>query len=311
GPQPGAQNCPGQRGGGVYMLDKDVRGIPGQLVPQDAAPHAGDHRHQHQQEQGGLGHRLIGDLDPHHREHPQAQGVHPKQQVVEQGGLVHKQPPHPSQKKDGGNGQSHQGAGGVLKGHGGDSPKIRSRITPPPTAVTSPRMHTPSRSIPFIRPVRAPEAAKATVPMRLTIQINGSMADTSRQCGFHDSAAPVYRILSQKARDTSRPGDYRPGSASPITSMLWRMWMAMACSAPSPSRFFRNSSSRAWSRRVSSASCSRCSPRSTAVETAWWMMGSSRSRNSLWADRTMAVWKAWSAWVRSRPARTERSTEIG
>lgn len=81
------------------MLDEDVRGIPRQLVPEDAAPHAGDHRHKHQQEQGGLRHRLIGDLDPHHRENPQAQGVHPKQQVVEQGGLVHEQLPHPSQKK--------------------------------------------------------------------------------------------------------------------------------------------------------------------------------------------------------------------
>lgn len=38
--------------------------------------------------------------------------------------------------------------------------------------------------------------------------------------------------------------------------MLRHMWMAMACSAPSPSRFAKNSSSRAWSRRVSSASCS-------------------------------------------------------
>ncbi len=93
-----------------------------------------------------------------------------------------------------------------------------------------------------------------------------------------------------------------------MTSRLWSMWTAMACSAPSPSRRRRKPRSRAWSRRVSSASSASCPPLVMAASTAWRMMGMSRVRNSLWAPRTMAAWNSQSAWVRSSPARMHRST---
>ena len=48
---------------------------------------------------------------------------------------------------------------------GGVSPRITSRITPPPTAVVSPRMNTPKMSMPFFTPSTAPETAKAAVPI--------------------------------------------------------------------------------------------------------------------------------------------------
>ena len=54
---------------------------------------------------------------------------------------------------------------GFRKVLGGVIPRIRSRITPPPTAVVRPRITTPRISIFFLRPVIAPETENATVPI--------------------------------------------------------------------------------------------------------------------------------------------------
>ena len=64
---------------------------------------------------------------------------------------------------------------GSRKAMGGVRPRIRSRITPPPVAVVRPKMHMPKMSMFLRSPIMAPEAAKATVPMRLTIKIKVSM----------------------------------------------------------------------------------------------------------------------------------------
>lgn len=68
GPQPHAGQCSGQGGGGVDVFDEDVGCVPGHHVPQDAAAHAGDHPHEHQQEQRGPGRLLVGDADARHGE---------------------------------------------------------------------------------------------------------------------------------------------------------------------------------------------------------------------------------------------------
>ena len=54
---------------------------------------------------------------------------------------------------------------GSWKVRGGVCPRIRSRITPPPTAVVRPRMMTPNTSMFFFTAVIAPEAEKASVPI--------------------------------------------------------------------------------------------------------------------------------------------------
>ena len=117
-------------------------------------------------------------------------------------------------------------------------------MTPPPVAVVSPRMHTPKISIFLRRPIMAPEAAKATVPQIFTIKINVSMPSLYEKAGG-------CQLISK-----------------PISSMAWRMWMAMACWAPSGSRRSKNSIIRAWSRRVAWASSSRRAPEAMAVSTA-------------------------------------------
>ena len=48
---------------------------------------------------------------------------------------------------------------------GGSIPRITSLRTPPPVAVTSPRIATPKMSIFFSTATSAPDTAKATVPM--------------------------------------------------------------------------------------------------------------------------------------------------
>lgn len=48
---------------------------------------------------------------------------------------------------------------------GGVIPRTRSRMNPPPRAVTRPKTITPSMSIFFLHPSMAPEIAKAMVPM--------------------------------------------------------------------------------------------------------------------------------------------------
>ena len=61
---------------------------------------------------------------------------------------------------------------GWRKALGGVIPKIRSRIIPPPTAVVSPKMHTPKISIRFFTPTSAPDRAKDTVPIHSNNAIN-------------------------------------------------------------------------------------------------------------------------------------------
>jgi hypothetical protein len=80
---------------------------------------------------------------------------------------------------------------GLRKVTGGVLPRTRSRITPPPTAVTSPRMATPKISIFRPRPTMAPETAKATVP---TISINKSTHSDIRspQEFFPSSSSPPF-----------------------------------------------------------------------------------------------------------------------
>lgn len=95
---------------------------------------------------------------------PQAQGVHPKQQVVEQGGLVHEQPPHPSQKKDGGHSQSHQGAGGVLKSHGGRQPQNQVPDHPAAHGGDQPQNTHPKQVHPLFQAREGPRGGKGHGP---------------------------------------------------------------------------------------------------------------------------------------------------
>ena len=105
------------------MLNKDVRHLLGQQVPQHAAPHAGQRTHKDQQEEGGLGRTGEGQLHSDDSESPQTQGVHPEQQQIIPPLVVHQHLAYmPGEKHRRGH-QGHHGGGGVLKGHGGSQPQ--------------------------------------------------------------------------------------------------------------------------------------------------------------------------------------------
>ena len=73
---------------------------------------------------------------------------------------------------------------------------MRSRMTPPPTAVVRPRMATPKTSMFFLMAVMAPEAAKATVPIISSTKMSVSKSQSLPAPGGGASSASCSGVSS-------------------------------------------------------------------------------------------------------------------
>lgn len=82
-------------------------------------------------------------------------------------------------------------------------PRMRSRVTPPPIAVTTPRIMTPKISMFFFSPVIAPETENATVPMISNAKMRMSITHSENKKST-PSEKMVYSVFLPERFSASR-----------------------------------------------------------------------------------------------------------